>query len=940
MLPRFNHWLLGCSLALLLGGLSPSAAVAESRVLSADELEQQGITYAQAQQFDQALPLFEQALQLRQTTLGPSHPQVADSLYNLGKLTYYLGQYQQSVDYYQQALQIRETVTPPNEAGLVNTLVGLGISYGDLGDYPQAIQVIQRAYDIQIRALPANHPDLVLSLVNLGAMETIQGNYAAAINHLERALAIQTATLPANHPTIAVTLTSLGTIYTNQGNYDQALVTHQRAIAIKEATLGPNHPELALSLNNLSMTYRSQGNLPQAQSLQENALKMRQASLPPNHPDIASSLGNLGILASMVGDYPQAVAYLEQSLAIREQTLPPNHPDIAQTLNNLGLTLELLGQLPQARSTHQRALALRETTLPPHHPLLTSSLFNLASTYVQTADYAKALPLIARGLDIEEANLSQNLVVGAEEYKRNYLATFSRSTNRILSLHLQKIPSNSEAGHLAFTTVLRRKGRLLDVLANTTNRFRQTLDPEEFTRFLALSRLRTQMATLSFAPNPTPQQLRNLEQLTDQARQLETQLSLRSGEFRSIAEPVTLAAIQAQIPTNAALIEYIRFTDVEHNRDYYGVYFVQRTGAPRWINLGEAAAVDRAIAAFQRVVSDPRLPISAVKPQAQALEAKILAPIRARLATVDHLLIAPDSQLNLLPFAALVNESGQFLVENYLITYLTSGRDLLRGANPAPPALPPVIVANPSFDLPNTPPLLAHRPREDRRSAEFVSQLQFGPLAATATEAAALGQLLPTAQVLTETQATETAIKNLRSPRILHLATHGFFLQPQPSPAGNQRSLDGVATLPWTLENPLLRSGIVLAGVNQRRSGEDDGVLTALEVSGMNLRHTDLVVLSACETGLGDIAAGDGVYGLRRALTLAGAATQVSSLWKVDDRATQELMVTFYNYLQQGQSRGGALRRVQLEFLNTPGRDNTYYWSAFIPIGDWRPLPE
>lgn len=204
---------------------------------------------------------------------------------------------------------------------------------------------------------------------------------------------------------------------------------------------------------------------------------------------------------------------------------------------------------------------------------------------------------------------------------------------------------------------------------------------------------------------------------------------------------------------------------------------------------------------------------------------------------------------------------------------------------------------------------------------------------------------------------------------MLHIATHGFFLtdQPQAAPANNrpQRgtfdTLD-TSSLPAWWENPLLRSGLVLAGVKQGESGAgEDGVLTALEVAGLDLWGTKLVVLSACETALGEIKNGEGVYGLRRSLVLAGSQTQVMSLWKVSDSGTRDLMVAYYTRLQAGEGRTEALRQVQLAMLRgelTPataiqnGRRATtdttsdaemdyrypYYWAAFVPSGDWRSM--
>jgi CHAT domain-containing protein len=234
----------------------------------------------------------------------------------------------------------------------------------------------------------------------------------------------------------------------------------------------------------------------------------------------------------------------------------------------------------------------------------------------------------------------------------------------------------------------------------------------------------------------------------------------------------------------------------------------------------------------------------------------------------------------------------------------------------------------------------------NRRSTDL-SQLQVGPLPGTAAEVAAIQPLLPNATVLVEAGATENRLKQVEAPRILHIATHGFFLSDveRPEPSGttsfiaSDNPFASAAPTNVITENPLLRSGLALAGFNTRSSGTEDGVFTALEASQLNLFGTQLVVLSACDTGLGDISNGEGVYGLRRAFALAGAETQLLSLWQVSDFGTQNLMARYYEKLTAGMGRSEALREVQLEMIEEGGQySHPYYWAAFILAGDWRPL--
>jgi CHAT domain-containing protein len=282
-----------------------------------------------------------------------------------------------------------------------------------------------------------------------------------------------------------------------------------------------------------------------------------------------------------------------------------------------------------------------------------------------------------------------------------------------------------------------------------------------------------------------------------------------------------------------------------------------------------------------------------------------MEPIRELLGSTRDIYLAPDAALNLVPFAALLDEREHYLLENYAFTYLTSGRDLTHLQKLAEPREGAVVLSAPDFGS------------EKRR-------LHFPPLPGTAKEAADISHIVAGARLLSGRAARESTVKQLHGPELLHVATHGFYL---PS------SDNGV------LGQPMLRSGLALAGANDAPTADEDGLLTALEVADLDLRGTRLVVLSACETAIGEARAGDGVHGLRRALALAGAQTQLMSLWKVDDAATTDLMVSYYRALQRGRGRSAALRDVQLAMHSKRKTSHPYYWASFIVSGDPRPMP-
>jgi CHAT domain-containing protein len=295
------------------------------------------------------------------------------------------------------------------------------------------------------------------------------------------------------------------------------------------------------------------------------------------------------------------------------------------------------------------------------------------------------------------------------------------------------------------------------------------------------------------------------------------------------------------------------------------------------------------------------------------------------------------------PFEALVDEHERYLIERYAVSYLTSGRDLLRLQVPRLPRSAAVIVADPVFGEPPQPPArsaLDTRGAVDRSgisalaTSERLSAIYFAPLGATADEGRAIKALFPPATLLTGLRATKSELQRVEAPRMLHIASHGFFLpDTTASPGGNA---PGTSAAP--AENPLLRSGLALAGANLTREREGEGILTALEASGLDLWGTKLVTLSACDTGVGEVRNGEGVYGLRRAFVLAGAETLVMSLWPVSDYVSRQTMVAYYTGLRAGLGRGDALRQAKLAILKRPNRRHPFYWASFIQSGEWASL--
>ncbi|WP_324616405.1 tetratricopeptide repeat protein [Lusitaniella coriacea] len=930
----------------------PLSSQQSAELEEAKRLNQQIVQLYRQGQYAAAIPLARRALSIREKVFGPEHPSVATSLNNLAEL------------------------------------------YQIASNYAAAEPLFRRALSIWEKTLGAEHPRVAIGLNNLASLYWYMGNYPAAESLFQRTLAIQEKVLGSEHTDVARSLNNLAEVYRVMGNYRAAELLFQRAIAIKEKALGAEHPDIARSLNNLAALYQIMGNYRAAEPLFRRASAIWEKAFGAEHPDVAASFNNLALLYRAMGDDGAAEPLLQRAISIWEKALGIEHPDIATSLNNLAALYQDRGDYDAAELLFRRAIAIDENVYGQDHPEVAADLKNLSLLHRAQNDIPRATEFLQRGTDIEEKNLSLIFTAGSESEKRAYMKTLSGTTDYAISLHIQGAPNNPQAARLALTTLLRRKGRILDALTEILDLLHENLTPENQALLDQLSTKRTQLSNLIYnkPENLSPEEYRRqVSTLKAEAEQLESELSRRSAEFRVQSEPVTIEAIQALIPGDTALVEIVQYKPFDPKASYgerwgtphYAAYILKPTGEPQWVDLGEAKPIDNAVKTFRRGLTN-RIRRSRAKITGRALDEMVMQPIRAKLGNTKNILLSPDGQLNLIAFAALVDENGQYLVENYRITYLTTGRDLLRLSISNPAQQPPVVLANPDYDdsdgsstvAPRTSPNLRTtpeanntssladrsvgaglanntetqtnrsntKPAQSRRSAD-IENLTFDSLPGTAAEAAVIAPLLENVTLLTETQATENAVKQVQSPSILHIATHGFFLEVDlVAPAANsfereEGSLVAIQARPGFTprqqENPLLRSGIVFAGFNNRSSGGEDGVLTALEVANLNLRGTQLVVLSACETGLGEIANGEGVYGLRRALVMAGAESQAISLWKVSDEGTKNLMARYYQRLLRGEGRSEALRQVQLEMLQGEEYSHPFFWGAFIPSGAW-----
>ena len=768
----------------------------------------------------------------------------------------------------------------------------------------------------------------------------------------------------------AAELARQATEYYKAGNYPKALPLYESALPILEKARGSEHLTTANLLGCLAMTYREMGNNTKALPLFERALAINEKTFGPEHPNIASFLSGLASIYADMGNYTKALPLYERALSINEKTLGPEHPDTALTLNLVSRIYRLMGNFAKALSFEERALSINEKTLGPEHPDTGGSLLLMAKTYECMGNYTKALPLYERALSINEKTLGPehpSTLVNLEYIALSqYLAgsdllTVREPLAKVFSAKeraLDPILSMDEATRLSW------RGKILnyDMI--------DLLRPEQMTQFIirtkgvVLDSLMEDRVALKGIGSDTPEWLEvqsarfrigkiafsikkeDQEEVTRLKSRIETIMSATLNmrkKYGRVRESITINpdSISLALPSGGLLIDFIQFDNPKikgRTGHCYGALILGRDGDSKLVRLNDASVIDAAIRASREALikGDEKGLIA----QQKALSEKLWEPLAKNLpAGTTKLFIGGDGALNFLSFATLPSADGSFLAEHYEIAYVGSGRDLARKGSAADSKTAKSIslFADPVFDRQ----VSAYSPNAlALRSGEIdeLGRIVLPPLPGTRAEEALVEQAAKASGWSTDPHLAENAVKSqltiLKSPGILHLATHGFYLNSLPNGdagvgAGERgmkvmESFDGNKPTAPPKIDPMHASGIALTGaqstlrawsVGKVPDPKDDGILTAEEVAGLDLDGTWLVTLSACETGVGEARSGEGVFGLRRAFMMAGAQNLLMTLWPVSDETTPKIMADFYKEALATHDAAGSLAKVQRNWL-------------------------
>ncbi len=896
----------------------------------------------------ESIPMCEKALAIRQRLLDPGDTAINDAEAVLAIALASAGRLADSRPYFAH-------VAAAMEAAHGLTTARVGAAYANLahidrllGDLASSRAAGSKALACIEKVSGPDHPLTAFACMSQASNLLSLGDLRGAEPLFQRALAIYEANDMGQRPNVIGVLTGLGQVAQGLGDHEVALRYFERARAGYETAYGLENPEECDVLNNLAIAHESLGEVVQARQILEQSLRLVAGTLGADHPSALTTEAYLGMVERRAGDLDAAGTHLEHCLPGLIDAVGDDHYRVAEVRSDLASIRAARGDLRTAAALLDSALDGAAVVIDPQveaslHANRSSIRLRQGRADAALTDALTTEDLAAQQFRVVVQTLGENVA-------QKFALSRVKGLDLAISALLEQGPDRAAVAKV-WDRVIRSRGMVLDELVSRRRAVASADD--DTTRELAdaVHAARSQLADLyvrGMSDRLPTQFAQMLQDAKLRKREAETALAARSASYRTAARgrDEGLDAVRAALPTGATLVAYQRFGRVRGTQSvpWYCGFVLAATGE-RAIDLGPAATIDSLVTRWRAGLAAARVPVPAMAEQALAtnlatggrLRTAIWDPLTPCLGDASLVFVVPSGDLHLLPLAALPDTEGGFLVEHDpVIHYLSreKGLDLVSG--PAGRGL--VLVGDPDFDLAMDP-SPADPAAEALRGglpgcADFVTH-RFTPLPGTRQECEAIAALASgPVTMLSGAAATEDAFKHsLPGHRFLHVATHGWFL------AGDCQA--STSDFP---DDPLLLAGLALAGANRRaeaQPGQEDAIVTAEEISTLDLDGVDWAVLSACDTGLGETLPGEGVFGLQRAFEIAGARTVIMSLWPVEDVATREWMTELYRArLQDGFGSAVALREASRRILaqrRASGRSvHPFLWAAFVGTGDWR----
>jgi len=897
------------------------------------------------------------------------------TIYNDISLLYELmGNYDEALTYYKKALVIYEKILGSEHQFTANIYNNISLLYDTLGNYQKALYYNKKALVIFEKVLGKKHLKTAASYNNIGTLYQTIGNYQKSLSYYKKSLVIREKVLGKEHLKTAISYNNIGGFYMSLGDYLQALYYYKKVLLIKEKVLGKEHIGTATSYNNIGVLYKTIGNYMKASKYYKKALIINEKVLGKGHISTAINYDNIAEIFILLKDYQKALLYYKKALKIREKKLGIKHPDIAASYSHIGLLYHYENKYNNALVYTKKALQIREDVLGNKHPKIISSYYNIASLYHSMKEYKKAYINAKKSYDTFIINRDKNFAILSNKQKKLYLKSNSNKIPLLLStayLYGKKdltyiddsnIPdwlkgsfdkdtnttkSKKEKDNkklllhqTILTDWLNYKGSIYDSENSMITLYENTKDKDIKEKIDQLMQTKRQLAKLYQTLPKTKQERKTYQQrikgtiksITD----IETYIASKASSFEEELglKDINYKDISKNLKEDELYIDYVKAGG------YYYIFTLDNKDNITFnqIDKKDTKTIDKNIKAFRADIDTilnattlsnedlTKLKASSQEKLSILYKLTFFKPLKDTLAKYSNLIVSTDGALRLLPFETMFNTTtNRYLIQEKNIRYIPSGKELVRLYRQTATDTKEKIVLfnNPNFDAKDITTLskadTLDTPSTIQSRAGIIKSLfkmRFISLPGTKEEVKNIKQMLNTKHIqeYAQSEANEENLLKIDTPKILHIATHGFFINDDNIP------------------NPMLKSGIALSGANASAIlGKSDGIVTSLKLSGLNLKGTELVVLSACQTGVVDINSTENVSGLNKAFIQAGAKNIVISLWSVADKETSDLMSGFYKEMQTTPDYAQALRNSKLKMIKQDL--HPFYWAAFVISG-------
>ena len=911
----------------------------------AEELRTIGTSYFQDEDYLKAEQYYIKTAEICKNIYGENNLYYVGTLANLAMVYNRRAEYSKAELLYQNYRSFLER-SGDNGEKLLGALNALGNLYVNMGDYNSAEPCFIKAIDLAKTTLGEDHPYYIGFVSNLGNLYRMMGQYSRAESYFLQAIQIAVTIYSENHPNYAMILGAYAQLFRDMGDYSKAETHFQKAVEIFRNSLGEQSHSYALTLNNLGVVFWKEGNPDLARKYYSRAAEILKEIFGENHPEYAHSVNNIGVTYEMQGDYENAKKYYLQALNVRKFLLGEEHADYACSLHNMGSIYEHLEDYSTAEKYYIDAIKIREKAQEYDSNSITF-LADLCGLYVKQRKYNIAEPYFMRIDSIDKNRYTQSLDFMTEKQRELYWNTIKdRFIKTYPDYTYRYYPQHPSISSFGYDNELFTKGLLL----NSTNAISLSIHSSGDSLLIDnFNRLKTLKGRIVALQEKNPQSP-SIAFYQNQADSLEKEITKSSAAYRENQAMwhITWDSVRNHLKKGQVTIEYMVAPLNEDSTMYCALLLRQNSNYPELIPLFEEKEVQTLISA------STENQIYNSNAAGQQISSLVWSKVQPYIKKGETIYFAPAGLLHQLAIEALPFDSTHTMSDVYNIVRLSSTREIvlnkssdnhttatLYGGIQYNMEAEELLAESESYSAKN---LLASRSIE----SDTLNRGSVKYLAGTKKEVENINRMLQDnhlqVQLFTSTAANEESFKALSGTHqnILHVATHGFFwsdsiAQKKDFFAERMMRMGDDAPAKKVID-PLNRCGLLFAGANlalqghsnELPEGVQDGILTAKEISLLDLRDADLVVLSACETGKGEIT-GDGVFGLQRAFKQAGVQTIIMSLWPVNDAATQMLMTEFYrNWITTHQSKREAFRNAQ-NAVRAQYKEPVY-WAGFVML--------